>query len=154
MSHSPSARPLSAGQLTGQTDTHLISHQQHLLHRDMQPSFIQLQQAAIQAGFDLQIASAFRPFERQLLIWNNKFSGSRPLLDSNSLPIDASQLSELEKKSMPSCAGRRCPEPVGTTGEPISMSMPLIVCPMEPAFSWSHGICHWRPSGRVQCLAQ
>ncbi|MGF1714691.1 M15 family metallopeptidase [Photobacterium chitinilyticum] len=97
MSHSPSARPLSAGQLTGQADTHLVSHQQHLLHRDMQPSFIQLQQAAALAGFDLQIASAFRPFERQLLIWNNKFSGSRPLLDSNSQPIDASQLSELEK---------------------------------------------------------
>lgn len=97
MTSSTSARPLSAGQLTGQTDTHLVSYQQHLLHRDVQPAFASLQQAATQAGFDLQIASAFRPFERQLQIWNNKFNGSRPLLDSNSQPINASLLSELEK---------------------------------------------------------
>lgn len=97
MTNPTPARPLSAGQLTGQADSHLVDHQQHLLHRDMLPAFLRLQQAANQAGFDLQIASAFRSFERQLLIWNNKFKGSRPLLDSNSQPLDAGQLSDLEK---------------------------------------------------------
>ncbi|WP_299015980.1 M15 family metallopeptidase [uncultured Photobacterium sp.] len=97
MSDSISARRLSAGQLTGQTETHLTYHQQHLLHREMQPAFTALQQAAAIAGFDLRLASAFRTFDRQLLIWNNKFNGTRPLLDSNSQPMDTSQLTELEK---------------------------------------------------------
>lgn len=92
-----SARHMTAGQLTGQDDTHLVPHQQHLLHKSMQPAFVDLQQAAANAGFELRLASAFRPFDRQLLIWNNKFNGTRPLLDSNSQPLDASQLSELEK---------------------------------------------------------
>jgi LAS superfamily LD-carboxypeptidase LdcB len=91
------AQQLTAGQLTGQNIDHLVSHQQHLLHKDMQPAFAALQKAAQLAGFDLQLASAFRPFERQLLIWNNKFNGLRPLLDSNSQPLDTDTLSELEK---------------------------------------------------------
>ncbi|UTV27085.1 M15 family metallopeptidase [Photobacterium atrarenae] len=91
------ARPLTAGQLTGQSETHLVSHQQYQLHRETRPALQALQQAAKEAGFDLKIASAFRSFERQLMIWNHKFDGNRPLLDSNSQPVDAAALSEIER---------------------------------------------------------
>lgn len=94
---SRSARQLTAGQLTGKETRHLVSHQDYQLHHLMQPDFAALQQTAQQAGFNLQLASAFRPFERQLLIWNHKFNGIRPLLDSQSQPLDTSELGELDK---------------------------------------------------------
>ncbi|MDX1302415.1 M15 family metallopeptidase [Photobacterium sp.] len=94
---STSARQLTAEQLTGRNSGHLVGHQNFQLHHLMQPAFAALQQAAQQAGFDMQLASAFRPFERQLLIWNNKFNGIRPLLDSQCQPLDTSKLCELDK---------------------------------------------------------
>ncbi|MCW8328117.1 M15 family metallopeptidase [Photobacterium sp. SDRW27] len=97
MTNSTITRQLTAGQLTGQTDSHLVSHQQHLLHKDMQPAFVSLQQAAADAGFDLQLASAFRSFDRQLQIWNNKFNGIRPILDSHCHLLDPDELTVLEK---------------------------------------------------------
>ncbi|WP_051902163.1 M15 family metallopeptidase, partial [Photobacterium sanctipauli] len=90
-------RQHTAGQLTGQKDTHLVPFRQHFIHQQVAAPLKALQDAAQLAGFDLQLASAFRPFERQLLIWNNKFSGNRPLLDSCSQPLDPSKLDELEK---------------------------------------------------------
>lgn len=53
-----------------------------------------LQQAAATAGFDLQVASGFRSFERQLAIWNGKFSGQRTVLDGNMKPLDTSQMDD------------------------------------------------------------
>ncbi|MDV5171188.1 M15 family metallopeptidase [Photobacterium rosenbergii] len=101
VSHPSQARQHTAGQLTGQETSHLVSVNPDgghpFVHQQMLPAFEALKEAANKAGFDLQIASAFRPFERQLLIWNNKYSGKRPLLDSNSQPIDPSSLTELEK---------------------------------------------------------
>ncbi|ARN72995.1 M15 family metallopeptidase [Oceanicoccus sagamiensis] len=62
------------------------------LHRDVIKPFQQLQQQAKQAGFELVIASGYRNYERQLLIWNAKASGKRPVLDSNGEPLDMTQL--------------------------------------------------------------
>ncbi|MGF1680475.1 M15 family metallopeptidase [Photobacterium minamisatsumaniensis] len=95
--HPTNVRQHTAGQLTGQLDTHLVPFGQHFVHQQAAPALQALKNAALKAGFDLQLASAFRPFERQLLIWNAKFSGQRPLLDSNSQPLDPSALSELDK---------------------------------------------------------
>ena len=97
MTNSTSARQLTAGQLTGQNETHLTSHQGQRLHQGMLAAFIRLQQAAAKDGFDLQVASGFRSFDRQLLIWNNKFNGSRPLLDSRCHQLDPDELTVLEK---------------------------------------------------------
>ncbi|MDR1759220.1 MAG: M15 family metallopeptidase [Fibrobacter sp.] len=41
-----------------------------------------LRSAALQAGFSIQIESAYRSFERQLSIWNRKAAGELPLLDA------------------------------------------------------------------------
>ena len=56
-----------------------------------------MQQAAREAGFDLQPASTFRDFDRQLAIWNGKFCGQRPVLDKDSRPIDVAPLSAAER---------------------------------------------------------
>lgn len=101
VNHPSKARQHTAGQLTGQETSHLVSLNptggHPYVHQQMLPAFQALKEAANQAGFDLQLASAFRPFERQLLIWNNKFSGKQPLLDSNSQPLDPATLDALEK---------------------------------------------------------
>lgn len=45
-------------------------------------------------GIELAVVSAFRDFDRQVGIWNAKFSGQRPLLDRNGLPMDAGLLDD------------------------------------------------------------
>jgi LAS superfamily LD-carboxypeptidase LdcB len=56
-----------------------------------------MQLAAAADGIDLHIASSFRDFERQLLIWNNKWLGLRPVLDIKGEPLDFSNMSDVEK---------------------------------------------------------
>lgn len=58
---------------------------------------LDLRARATQFGFDLQVASSFRNFERQLLIWNNKAMGIRPVLDSAGEPLDIHRLTDDEK---------------------------------------------------------
>ena len=57
----------------------------------------QLAMAAQLKNFRLQVASSYRDFERQLLIWNNKVNGLRVVLDKNGEPLDISILSDKEK---------------------------------------------------------
>jgi LAS superfamily LD-carboxypeptidase LdcB len=85
-------------ELTGQAQTHLAEFAPNrLLHKHAIADFTALQQAAKQQGFTLHVASAFRSFERQLLIWNNKYAGITPVLDKNEHPISIASLSEIEK---------------------------------------------------------
>ena len=87
-----------AEQLTGQIRSHLSEIGNNILiHSNAVTDFYALQQAAKIAGFNLQIASGFRSFERQLSIWNSKYAGKRPVLDKNEQPLDLLKLSELEK---------------------------------------------------------
>ncbi|TYA76538.1 M15 family metallopeptidase [Vibrio cholerae] len=88
-------------QLTGQTDTHLISvmvgQKAFQVHPQVSADLLELKQAAQDAGFNLCIASGFRSFERQLAIWNQKMLGQKPLLDEHSQPLHSNTLSEAEK---------------------------------------------------------
>jgi LAS superfamily LD-carboxypeptidase LdcB len=87
-----------AEQLTGQVLTHLTKVASNIyLHKQAAPAFIGLQSAAIKAGFNLQVASGFRSFERQQLIWNNKYSGKTKVLDNLEVPLVIERLTELEK---------------------------------------------------------
>lgn len=89
---------LTAKQLTGQEQSHLqLFAPNRLLHLDVIPAFSALQHAAQKAGFTLFIASAFRSFERQSVIWNNKFSGKTLVLDKDEKPIDLHTVSDKEK---------------------------------------------------------
>lgn len=85
-------------ELTGQSQTHLVEFAPNrLLHKQVISDFTALQASAKNAGFTLHIASAFRSFERQLQIWNNKFSGVTTILDKQEKPIDTNSISELDK---------------------------------------------------------
>lgn len=81
-------------QLCGLTDAHI--NPDYALHKNVVSAFVALQKKAADAGFELCIASGFRNFYRQRLIWNNKFSGIRPVLDNSSQPIDITKLSDIE----------------------------------------------------------
>ncbi|MEF1288931.1 M15 family metallopeptidase [Vibrio sp. M260118] len=88
-------------QLTGQTTSHLVEtvvgQKAFLVHPKVSQDLLALKQAAADAGFNLNIASGFRDFDRQVAIWNNKMSGQTDILDSNSQVMDTSQLSETDK---------------------------------------------------------
>lgn len=53
--------------------------------------------AAGEQGFRLRVASSYRNFARQLLIWNNKACGLRPVLDAAGQPLDMTHYSDREK---------------------------------------------------------
>ncbi|MCV6604081.1 MAG: M15 family metallopeptidase [Porticoccaceae bacterium] len=89
--------PIDRRQLTGQAEDHLSVENGVQLHPQAAQAFAQLQLRAAGQGMDLQIASGFRSFERQLAIWNAKASGQRPVLDDDGQPLDMAALSPLQQ---------------------------------------------------------
>jgi len=65
-----------------------------MLHREVLPYWRELEEYAATAGLAVQIASAWRGFDRQCLIWNGKAAGERKVLDECGIPLDISLLSE------------------------------------------------------------
>ena len=91
-------RALNPRQLTGLDETHLvILADGHRLQREVARAFTALQSDARNAGFELSIASSFRPFYRQLAIWNGKAAGTRPIHDDQGHPISIERLSRMEQ---------------------------------------------------------
>lgn len=88
-------------ELLGLTEKHLQSlsamNPTVLVHQKVHHDLLALITAAQHQGFTVNIASAFRHFERQRLIWNNKFQGKIPLLDANSQLLDIDSLTDKEK---------------------------------------------------------
>lgn len=84
--------------LTGKTSIHLVPvpGTSYLVHKDMLHDYLKLKADAQEAGFQLEIISGFRDFDRQLRIWNAKASGQRQLLDDQERPLDFNQLSQTE----------------------------------------------------------
>lgn len=73
--------PNQLQQLFGVTEQHVnalpgAASASVCLQNEVIQAFQRMQQAALQAGHDLQIASAFRSFERQEGIWARKFAAS------------------------------------------------------------------------------
>ncbi len=84
-------------QLTGRARTHLTRcWSGAFVHRDALSSLEALRDLASQAGFELSIASSFRDFERQQLIWQEKINGIRPVYSSAGERLDVSQLTDEE----------------------------------------------------------
>lgn len=67
------------------------------VHRQMLDPLLFLAERAASAGFILKVASSYRSFDRQLLIWNNKARGLRPVLNDAGEVIDINSLSERDK---------------------------------------------------------
>ena len=108
-------------ELTGRARTHVIDLDQPRcsLHYAVATSWLAMRDAAARAGIDLVAVSSFRDFDRQVLLWNRKWRGERPLYDRSGRLLDHASLSE-PSVSTRSCAGRRCRAAAGTTGAPIS----------------------------------
>ncbi|WP_369790039.1 M15 family metallopeptidase [Rouxiella sp. WC2420] len=89
---------ISHAMLTGRSTEHLVElTAHHRLQPEAVQAFLALQAAAAKAGFNLHPASTFRDFERQLAIWNGKFHGERPVLDSHSHPVDITELDDSQR---------------------------------------------------------
>lgn len=90
---------MTQDQLLGLDESHLIlvGRGPHRLTAATAAAFNDMQVAAAYEGFNLQAASSWRSFERQLAIWNGKWRGERPLLDADNQPLDALQLGEAER---------------------------------------------------------
>jgi LAS superfamily LD-carboxypeptidase LdcB len=86
-------------ELTGRARTHLTEPPgvHCLVHRDVAEAFLAMRWAAAGVGIDLEVVSAFRDFERQRQLWNAKFRGERPLLDTMGRPIDVASLDERQR---------------------------------------------------------
>ena len=90
--------------VTGTTRDHLalldkaVGHGvEQYIHKQVIAPFLNLQRAAIKEGFDLQICSAFRSFDRQLAIWNGKATGTKSVMDDAGQPIDITVLDSWQK---------------------------------------------------------
>jgi len=89
---------ITAEMVSGKTPVHLCRlNGDCLLHTDVIYPFNHMREAAAEQGFDLQVASGFRSYERQLAIWNAKASGQRVLLNDTGQPIDSDSLSDTER---------------------------------------------------------
>lgn len=75
--------------ILGKTLSHLVPLEgtKYLIHREMLPSLLKLQTSAKEDGFDLQVTSGFRDFDRQLKIWNAKARGEKELMDDFGSPL-------------------------------------------------------------------
>jgi LAS superfamily LD-carboxypeptidase LdcB len=90
---------LKEGELTGQLRTHIaaVADPACHLHSQAVTPFLNLRKAAQSAGIDLVPVSSFRDFDRQLAIWNGKYSGERPMLDAAGNPLNAAGLAPRER---------------------------------------------------------
>ncbi len=86
-------------QLTGRSRAHIIEIEQPrvALHYGAVASFLAMRDAARAAGIDLQAASSFRDHDRQMLLWNRKWRGERPLYGRDGRLLEAARLSETER---------------------------------------------------------
>jgi LAS superfamily LD-carboxypeptidase LdcB len=90
---------LNEDELTGRTCTHIsaVDDPKCLLHAQAVTPFLNLRRAAAADGIDLEPLSSFRGFDRQLAIWNGKFSGERPMLDAAGTRLEGGALSPKER---------------------------------------------------------
>lgn len=84
--------------LTGKTQEHLVMDEESglLIHQQVQPAIATLRDEALKAGFILKMTSAFRGFDQQLSIWNNKALGLRTLYNDQGIALDYKTLSPTE----------------------------------------------------------
>jgi LAS superfamily LD-carboxypeptidase LdcB len=64
------------------------------LHYEVVAAFLAMRDAAQAHGIDLQAVSSFRDFDRQVVLWNRKWQGERPLYDRSGALLEHGTLSE------------------------------------------------------------
>ncbi len=63
-----------------------------MLHPATARAFRRMRAAALRAGIDLAVASSFRDFDTQVRIWNEKWTGRRPLYGRDGRALEAGRL--------------------------------------------------------------
>ncbi|MFM0527392.1 MULTISPECIES: M15 family metallopeptidase [Paraburkholderia] len=91
-------RILNERELTGRSRTHVTQFDEprFAAQREVGDAFIAMREDARRAGIDLVPYSGFRGFRMQLRIWNDKFSGRKPLYDMSGNVRDFSTLTPSE----------------------------------------------------------
>lgn len=86
----------SVHEITGQSRSHIIQHYspRFAAHKEAAESFLDMRSDAMKEGFCLHPFSSFRDFNTQLRIWNQKFSGKKPLYTRDGQKIDYASLTE------------------------------------------------------------
>jgi hypothetical protein len=81
-------------ELTGRSRRHVAAAALPglVLHRDVGRAFARMRAAAARAGHDLVPVSAFRDFDTQVRIWNQKWRGERPLYARDGRRLEAARL--------------------------------------------------------------
>jgi LAS superfamily LD-carboxypeptidase LdcB len=90
---------MNALELTGRARSHIIELESPKcsLHYEAVAAFLGLRDAAAVAGLQVEAVSSFRDFDRQLVLWNRKWRGERPLLDRAGQPLDAAGLTDSQR---------------------------------------------------------
>ena len=88
---------ITSAQLLGQSEDHLqYVNERVAIHQEMKDAFDGMVNAARADAIELTIASGFRSFDRQLMLWNNKFSGKTSIKNSAGEVVSPKHLSPLE----------------------------------------------------------
>ena len=88
---------IQSAQLLGKTEQHLHYITENVaIHQAMKPAFDAMVASAKADAIDIKIASGYRSFDRQLTLWNNKFSGKTPIKNSVGDVVSPTPLSPLE----------------------------------------------------------
>lgn len=78
--------------------SHLCEAQDgHRLEKQTYDAFVRMQKAAQKDDIDISIASGFRDFTRQKLIWDQKWQGQRPLYSAQGQLLDGATLGVEQK---------------------------------------------------------
>jgi LAS superfamily LD-carboxypeptidase LdcB len=95
----PETHEFTLNQLTGRTREHLaqLPDARVALHRGAAPAYLAMRAAAVADGIDLTAFSGYRDFDRQLVIWNGKFRGERPMQDRAGRPMEPLKLAPRER---------------------------------------------------------
>jgi LAS superfamily LD-carboxypeptidase LdcB len=85
-------------ELTGRSRSHIVDllNPPCALHYEAVASFLAMRDAAAVDGVALTPRSSFRDFDTQLLIWNAKWAGERPLYDRRGALLERAQLTDAQ----------------------------------------------------------
>jgi LAS superfamily LD-carboxypeptidase LdcB len=90
-------KSINPTQLLGKNEEHLYYVSERVaIHQEMKDAFDDMVNAAKADAIELTIASGFRSFERQLMLWNNKFSGKTSIKNRAGEVVSPEHLSPLE----------------------------------------------------------
>jgi LAS superfamily LD-carboxypeptidase LdcB len=90
---------LNGTELTGRSRTHIVEVSEPIcaLHKHVAAPFLSMRRAALADGINLVPHSSFRDFSRQLIIWNGKYNGERPVYGAAGQAIDVRALASRER---------------------------------------------------------